>query len=487
MSHAPEELMSKNILILSDGTGQAGGIRPDQRLSNIYKLYRATRNGPDSSIDPTKQIAFYDPGLGSADVPSPGLLQLATIVRKYLSSAFGVGLTRNAADCYEHILEVYEPGDRVFLFGFSRGAYTVRTVAGVMNLCGVPIRDSEGKPIPRVGRALRKIADEAVHYVYEHGAGRDRAKYELEREEKARRFRVKYGTEDHETGQNMRGNAPPYFIGVFDTVAALGASGFKRVMLSVLGAAGVAGLAGLVSWLLGFLHFSHWWSFSCVIVAIGLIALVAGAGAHLKVIRDFPKPGNFKWHWSVWHFKFYDQFLDPRVGYARHAISIDETRKDFALVGWGASKDVTVARKDWMISKWFAGNHSDIGGSYPEIESRLSDIALRWLAKEAEGIPNGVVIDWTKLNTFPDPSGMQHCEVTAVRDMYPSWVPMSLRKSWDEDHRMYIKLENCDPSVRERIGLATVSKCGISEPYRPIPLSKDPELAALYAAAPPVA
>jgi len=48
--------MPKNILIFSDGTGQAGGLRPDQRLSNIYKLYRATRIGPDSAIDPAKQI-----------------------------------------------------------------------------------------------------------------------------------------------------------------------------------------------------------------------------------------------------------------------------------------------------------------------------------------------------------------------------------------------------------------------------------------------
>jgi uncharacterized protein (DUF2235 family) len=478
--------MAKNILIFSDGTGQAGGIRPDQRLSNIYKLYRATRNGPDSNIDPAKQIAFYDPGLGSADVPSPGLLQLATIVRKYLSSALGVGLTRNAADCYEHILKVYEPGDRIFLFGFSRGAYTVRTVAGVLNLCGVPVKDAEGNPIPRAGRALRKIADEAVHYVYEHGAGRERAKYEPEREEKARRFRVKYGTEDSETGHNARGNAPPYFIGVFDTVAALGASGIKRVIILLFAATGIAGVAAAVAWLLAFLHLGYWRSFWCVISVLGLLALVRGAQAHLKIIRDFPRPGSFKWHWSAWRFKFYDQFLDPRVRYARHAISIDETRKDFALVGWGSAGDVAKARPDWMVSRWFAGNHSDIGGSYPETESRLSDIALRWMAKEAEAIPNGIIIDWTKLNTFPDASGMQHCEVTAVRDLYPAWVPMPLRKSWAEDHRMFIRLENCDPTVRERIGLAGVSKCGVIQLYRPVPLSKDPELAQLYAQTPSV-
>jgi hypothetical protein len=43
--------------------------------------------------------------------------------------------------------------------------------------------------------------------------------------------------------------------------------------------------------------------------------------------------------------------------------------------------------------------------------------------QEAEGISNGIIVDWAKLNVFPDAAGMQHCEVTAVLDMYPSWMP----------------------------------------------------------------
>jgi hypothetical protein len=56
----------KSILIFSDGAGQAGGLRPDENCSNIYKLYRATRCGPDTVIDAREQLAFYDAGLGSA-------------------------------------------------------------------------------------------------------------------------------------------------------------------------------------------------------------------------------------------------------------------------------------------------------------------------------------------------------------------------------------------------------------------------------------
>ena len=57
--------MAKNILIFSDGTGQAGGFMPDEARSNVYKLFRATRVGPESCVDPTLQAAFYDGGLGS--------------------------------------------------------------------------------------------------------------------------------------------------------------------------------------------------------------------------------------------------------------------------------------------------------------------------------------------------------------------------------------------------------------------------------------
>lgn len=57
--------MPKNVLIFSDGTGQSGGITFDENRTNIYKLFRATRCGPDSTIDPAEQVAFYDPGLGS--------------------------------------------------------------------------------------------------------------------------------------------------------------------------------------------------------------------------------------------------------------------------------------------------------------------------------------------------------------------------------------------------------------------------------------
>lgn len=207
----------KTICIFLDGTGQMGGARPDQRLSNVYNMYRAMRPGPDSPISPKDQVAFYDPGLGTGE--SGGFFGR---IKPILESAVGTGIDHNIIDCYEQIIAHYEPGDRVLLFGFSRGAYTVRALADVMNLCGVPTQMPDGSPVPRYGPGLRKIAKDAVTFVYNHGAGKPRTQnpYFVNREELVRRFRKKYSSFPLE-GKDNQGNVQPTFIGVFDTVASL--------------------------------------------------------------------------------------------------------------------------------------------------------------------------------------------------------------------------------------------------------------------------
>ena len=172
--------MSKNIAVFSDGTGQDGGVRAEQRLSNVYKLYRVCRPGPDSTIDPKVQIAFYDPGLGT-EGSATAMSGPMRFFQKLLGSVTGRGVTTNIADCYEFIINHYEPGDRIFLIGFSRGAYTVRAVADLIRLCGIPSHGAGG-PLPKFRKAVRDIADEAVLTVLEHGAGHPREKFEDERE-----------------------------------------------------------------------------------------------------------------------------------------------------------------------------------------------------------------------------------------------------------------------------------------------------------------
>ena len=102
--------MPKNVIIFSDGTGQAGGLRFDENRSNIYKLYRATRCGPDSSVDPGAQVTFYDPGLGS---PADGGHLVGGFARRIynlISQATGLGITANIIDCYAALIRLWQPG-----------------------------------------------------------------------------------------------------------------------------------------------------------------------------------------------------------------------------------------------------------------------------------------------------------------------------------------------------------------------------------------
>jgi uncharacterized protein (DUF2235 family) len=120
--------MSKNIVLLSDGTGNSN---IKDRGTNVFKLYEALDfNELHGS---TKQVAFYDDGVGTEDLKP----------LKLLGGAFGWGLARNVRNLYKRLVQVYDPGDeqnppdKIYLFGFSRGAFTVRTLAGLIATMGI--------------------------------------------------------------------------------------------------------------------------------------------------------------------------------------------------------------------------------------------------------------------------------------------------------------------------------------------------------------
>ena len=469
--------MAKNIVVFSDGTGQDGGTRLDARLSNVYKLYRASRIGPDTPIDPGGQIAFYDPGLGT-DADSHGLGRIGKTLYKWAASIAGRGIATNIADCYEFIINHWQPDDRIFLFGFSRGAYTARCVAQVLSLCGVPTHASNkpDQPFKRFGRQARKVAERAVHQVYEHGAGYPRAQFEAERDELARRFRVEFGSD-----RNGEPNACPHFIGVFDTVAALGAAGWKRygliAGLTVAALVAIAGPSGLIALIFGW---RFWLTFPILALAAGLVTLVILRHDSYRYIDNFPAGAKGrKGHHIRWKAANYDRGLSKHVGYARQASAIDETRADFPRVQWGAI-DVIRAREpgepDPMIQLYFAGNHSDIGGSYPEPESRLSDVALQWIVDEAMAIPHPLLVERDRLRPFPDASGMQHDEPQSVRENYlwwvPEWLPPFFRQGWSEKFRVANGFP-VHPSVHQRFAAGPVDHNGEMKDYRPYNLRHD--------------
>lgn len=406
--------MAKNIVVFSDGTGEQGGVRPDQVLTNVYKLYRASRVSGDNVVDAKKQVAFYDPGLGT--VSDGGMVRLSILDRfkAFAGLLFGIGITNNVIDCYEFILQNYQPGDRIYLFGFSRGAYTVRSVAGVLRMCGVPTHDADDHELPASGPKLRRIAEHAVKDVYEYHYGKAQWGYQAKRLEPSVEFRRQYGSSaaDEDVGEHIFSNTAPYFIGVFETVAALVLSGLRKFLLVLI--------VFVLSLVVGFgVAVVEWLTSLSIKVGLGFLPTLIGTTLLIAFAALF-----YLWK-SRWRSTSYDKSLDPRVRCARHAMAVDEWRSDFQRVPWGRQEDEDAhnARKkaddpEWLKQVWFAGDHADIGGGYPENESRLSDIALQWMVEELRSTEEPLILNDRWLNLFPDPAGMQHDEVQGYRERY---------------------------------------------------------------------
>ena len=171
--------MKKRIVVCADGTWN----RPEKNLkedvpSNVLRLARAIK--PTAS-DSTSQQVFYDWGLGSYhDEKSAG--------------ATGKGIQKNIMDGYRYIVQNYSPGDELFLFGFSRGAYTVRSLCGLINNVGI------------LKRPDAKLIQKAFDHYKKPGK-----RYSPEGDESTK-FR---GTYAHPSRRVK-------FVGLWDTVGALG-------------------------------------------------------------------------------------------------------------------------------------------------------------------------------------------------------------------------------------------------------------------------
>src|SRR5262245_43856105 len=117
--------MPRNIVICCDGTNNA--VAGNQ--TNVLRLFRTL-------VDDDQQLIFYDAGVGTQADPT-AQWHWRRRVKKALDGGIGVSIRANVLQCYRFLIEHYQPGDRVFLFGFSRGAYTVRAVAAMIMSCGL--------------------------------------------------------------------------------------------------------------------------------------------------------------------------------------------------------------------------------------------------------------------------------------------------------------------------------------------------------------
>jgi len=128
---------------------------------------------------------------------------------------------------------------------------------------------------------------------------------------------------------------------------------------------------------------------------------------------------------------------------------------------------------EWFQQIWFAGNHSDIGGSYPEDESRLSDVSLKWMIEELKSINDPPLFDMSKLKLYPDALGMQHDEERAQADRRPKWIPKLCWPKWATTPRKEAKGVPMHPSVHERFKAQAVLQYDQITPYRPENLRSD--------------
>lgn len=121
--------MSKNVVICCDGTGN----EVKAELSNVLKLYRVMSKN-------AAQCVYYQPGIGTIGQHN-AWQQLRQKVRGWFELATGFGLDKDILCAYRFLCENYAQGDKVWLFGFSRGAYTVRVLAAMVNMIGLLNKD----------------------------------------------------------------------------------------------------------------------------------------------------------------------------------------------------------------------------------------------------------------------------------------------------------------------------------------------------------
>ena len=191
--------MPRNFVICCDGTSNQFG----PRNTNVVRLIQVLDR------DSTRQRLYYDPGVGT--LPEPGALSR---LRKKLSElyglAFGAGLTWKVEQAYAYLMDFWEPGDRVFLFGFSRGAYTVRVLAGLLHTLGLMPRGNQNL-VPYAMRLFRAVRN---------SGGQDGDAGTSEYWRLCNEFRWTFARPVFEGDDDRRFRV--HFLGVWDTVSSVG-------------------------------------------------------------------------------------------------------------------------------------------------------------------------------------------------------------------------------------------------------------------------
>ncbi len=285
-----------------------------------------------SASDGIEQIVFYDWGVGTGGTKD-GIT----------GGAFGWGLQRNVEDAYRFLVHNYQPGDQIFLFGFSRGAFTVRSIAGLMRQCSI----LKSKHAHLIKKGYDDYRDPEVK----------------NDDPKRAEWRAKHS------------HPMPIieFMGVFDTVGAMGVPANRFI---------------------GAVKFWGW-------------GFWKGLRSGLKPGSGPPKTGTHRPSKRTKQFSkakgrhgFHDMRLSRWVRNAYHALAIDELRPVFTPAIWDSELKKlpnAPAEESWdgvletekvgvtetrqsVIQSWFPGAHSDVGGNS---QVHNSSKVLKWMATAA--------------------------------------------------------------------------------------------------------
>lgn len=190
--------MPKRIVVCSDGTGNTA---IKGRGTNVFKLFEAV-DLDGHRYDPavTPQIAIYDDGVGTEKFKP----------LKIFGGATGWGLSRNVKHLYKELARVYDPGDEIYMFGFSRGAFTIRTLVGLIATCGLVDPEKLETKTFRSLQATVKKAYSAYRKCYRPWLWR---LFAAPSDDAAKQFK-----RDHAVSTDVKIR----FVGVWDTVDAVG-------------------------------------------------------------------------------------------------------------------------------------------------------------------------------------------------------------------------------------------------------------------------
>ncbi len=377
--------MFKNIVLLSDGTGNSSA---SPFKTNVWRLYQAIDIAEPASNTVPRQIVFYDDGVGTENIKP-----LAA-----LGGAFGIGVWKNVKDLYTFVCRNYDIGDRIYGFGFSRGAFTIRLLMGLIGRCGIvkPAPHSEANLVEAVQMAYEAYrrdflirASKQRGMIYHHVLRGPQ--YHLdEAGNKTSQIKLPAPVE-------YQIFAPIPFLGVWDTVDAYGMPVDE-----------------------------------------------------LKLAID-------RW---VWPMSFADRDPSPSINTIRHALSLDDERPTFRPVLWNElvqdpshphdPQQRIVLSQDRIQQVWFGGVHANIGGGYPD--DGLAHVALDWMMSQAQLAQlRFVTPTFQQIGSRVDAHGEQHDSRAGLAGYY-RYGPRSVKNLCDDnEHQVKVPAVRVHTAAFDRI------------------------------------